>query len=115
MGLEDIIFIVELETGYTLTQMIENSGNAYYAKCILALMAHEEGIKDKTELAGLLKVERNTIYTYINRANLLLSTWPGMPGYNKVFKMLYLECNRRRVYLEERPELTLTYKQEWCA
>lgn len=110
MGLADIIFIVELETGCSLTNMIEaKNGIAYDAKCIAAMMLHEEGHTDKKTFADLFQVERNTVYTYIKRTDSLLSIWPKMSGYNKIFKMLYLSCNTRRVYFEERPELKLIH------
>jgi hypothetical protein len=110
MGIADIIFIVEVETGCTLTDMIKaQRGIAYDAKCVAAMMVHEEGQTDKKPFADLLKVERNTVYTYINRTNTLLSAWPGMSGYNKGFKMLYLACNTRRVWLEERPDIKFVH------
>lgn len=107
MEIKQIILIVEVETGLTLSAMIDDTKSlGYDAKCIIAMMAHEDGHSDKKPLADLLGVERTTIYTYINRADRILSTWPGMSGYDRVFKLLYQACNNRRVWLEERPNIT---------
>lgn len=111
MGIGDIFFVVSMETGCAWADIVEaTKGTAYDAKCIIAMMVHEDANNDKKQLARLLKVDRSTVYIYIHRTNDILSTWPGMPRYNRVFKMLYLACNKRRVYLEERPEITLIHK-----
>lgn len=104
MTVDDIIFIVQMETQVPFSEWQVTEENRRHsknsagldAKCIAATIMNEEGYS-KALIGRKLKGNRVMAYSLLARAEKLLSTFPGMKGYDKEFKTLYLACIRQVV------------------
>lgn len=100
MTIEQIKYIVFHQTGQYLKPMRSaRKGAAFEAKLLNVMLMHEEGYP-ASQIADAMAIERTAVYHLIKAADALLSAAPGMPDYNKGFKVAYQGCCARRAKIE---------------
>ncbi|MFD2874073.1 hypothetical protein ACFS5N_16440 [Mucilaginibacter ximonensis] len=107
MNPQEIIRITEQEMGMRLSEIAgtyEVRLSKYHPglrlRCMIALVLDQEGY-GAAFIARMISVSPNRVYTLIQNADAILSTWPWMDGYDRYFKRSYLSIMGRITQLED--------------